>query len=570
MRPTQSVVLLCFVLLAALATARTIFAGNDLWTTTGPYGARIRGLVTKPGDPNIVLTGIEVTTNNLYRSTNSGQSWSLSNTGLPAGEVWAVAYGTVNTSAVYAALRNGGLYRSLDDGLTWASTEPNAPTLQTARRVAFSPVDANLIIVGTAYVPSMATIPQDAGYWRSADGGATWTRKGGDQADDVQALVSAPSDPNIFYGCGFNTGIYKSTDAGLTWQRTDTNTFITTPSCLALSVDPFSSNIVYLGTSHDGLWRSADGGASWAPISSNLSCSDIRTIVVDPKNQQILYVGCGGNPGTGSPGVFRSLDGLGTAWTELPEGIGSRAILSLAIDQANPQTIYAGTGGSGVWVRTLVNNVPDLSLSINDGALFTNQTAVSVTLTAPAQTTEVMLSNDGGFAGAAWQLLATHIPFTITAFGNYVIPRIVYAKFKTNGQTSPVYQDDIILDVTPPTGTFTVTAPTLTAAAGAVTGQNQARPSATTTLTPTIFLPMVFRDYMPGFRPVNLTLSATDDVSGVNAMLIANNAAFTGANWEAYKTQKLWLVPDTGIPTIYVRFRDRAGNLSSVSNVPAP
>jgi hypothetical protein len=166
--------------------------------------------------------------------------------------------------------------------------------------------------------------------------------------------------------------------------------------------------------------------------------------------------------------------------------------------------------------------------TINEGALFTNQTAVTLTISARPGTTQMQVSNDGGFADAQWAPYTSRKAWTITQYGNYVIPRVVYVRYKDlDGNVSSNYQDDIILDVTPPTGTVSIIGATgLQAMASTVT----------------------------------LNLSATDDVSGVGQMLISNQPDFAGASWEAYATRRAWTLGSN--TAVYVRFRDNAGNVS--------
>ena len=62
-----------------------------------------------------------------------------------------------------------------------------------------------------------------------------------------------------------------------------------------------------------------------------------------------------------------------------------------------------------------------------------------------------------------------------------------------------------------------------------------------------------------------LRLSAQDDVSGVADMMISNQASFSSAVWETYVTPKDWYVPQGATTTVYVKFRDHAGNVSEVA-----
>ena len=146
------------------------------------------------------------------------------------------------------------------------------------------------------------------------------------------------------------------------------------------------------------------------------------------------------------------------------------------------------------------------------------------------------VSNDGGFAGAVWQECVSPLPWTITQYGTARIPRVVYIKFRDGaGIISSTYSDDIILDVTAPTGTVQLQ-------------------------------PLVQRQpCAPADCPhtVLLSLSATDDASGVGSMQIGDEPAFLNRPWQAYAASLAWYLP-AGRTTVYVRFRDNAGNVSSV------
>lgn len=546
------------LLLALLGTPMHSYAGSDTWTSVGILGVEIYTIAVNPNNPQQVLVGIEDNpygewgSNVVYRSTNGGDSWNVSNTGITsAGRCYDIEYDLTNTNKVYIATL-GGVYKSLDGGVSWSITEMVIPTFQ----VEVSPVDGNTVYAGS-YVGGP---PFDRGaVWKSVDGGESWTNVldfNSDQniGNEVNTLAVAPSAPHVIYASSANK-LFKSTNSGQSWQRAD-NGFIVPPRALALAVDPYSSDIVYLG-SDGALFKTVNGGNSWTPISGGLGGSLIRAIAIDSDNQQIIYVGT--QAGRGIPGVYRSTDSSGTSWIQMNEGMGSVSILSLAIDAFLPQSIYAGSTSSGLWKYTYVSSGPaDYSISINNGALFTNQTNVELTLTAPPGTGQVMLSNDGGFAGATWESFTTKKPWTITSYGSYVIPRIVYAKFKKSGQISGLYQDDIILDVTSPTGTVQITGPL--SSLGIQKRKELSAP--TDTLENPVYLPLVYKKHRHGFRLVGLELSASDDVSGVESMLVSNDSSFTDAIWQTYKTSLEWWVYDPGTTTVYVKFRDRAGNES--------
>lgn len=235
------------------------------------------------------------------------------------------------------------------------------------------------------------------------------------------------------------------------------------------------------------------------------------------------------------------------------------------------------------WIDLSAGVTPPIDshrVSINEGALFTNQISVTLSIEAPASVAEMMVSNDGGFSGAGWQPYAESVPWQITQYGVAVIPRVVYARFRTfEGIESATFQDDIILDVTAPEGTVTIESPesaafdqnvlTLPAAVEQLHAvylpistciscvRNVPTPTAVPTLSPTPVPTAV-----PAPATVTLRLSAQDDASGVAQMQVSNSNDFAGASWETYVKNKAWQVPSGDETTVYVRFVDNAGNVS--------
>lgn len=159
---------------------------------------------------------------------------------------------------------------------------------------------------------------------------------------------------------------------------------------------------------------------------------------------------------------------------------------------------------------------PDYGLSVNTGAIFTNQVTVTLSLPARTSTTQMQLSNDGGFFGAQWEPYSATKTWQITQFGNSIIPRTVYVKYRDAAlNVFGPYQDDIILDVTAPTGSANLSAQTL-------------------------------------------ALSASDDVSGIGGMKIAPSSdMIAAATWQPFSVSVAW--PSSAA---FVRFRDNAGNES--------
>ncbi len=296
--------------------------------------------------------------------------------------------------------------------------------------------------------------------------------------------------------------------------------------------------------------------------------------------------------GTASTGVFLQLsasdDQSGVPWMEIsntPFLTTSLTTNSDSWESFSSTKVWTLEGADGlktVYIRYKdgANNVSlvysdtidldtsvgdEYGLTINDGALFTNKVTVTLSLPAKSYTVQMMVSNDGGFAGASWEPYATHKEWQITQYGEYIIPRVVYAKYKDlGGNLSSVYQDDIILDVTAPTGSMSITP----GVSGAVAAADDASVGALV-VDPNLYpyqlhLPLIMKGlYTPPDLPPNATLhlTAQDDLSGVAEMSFSDDG-LGWTLWEAYATTRAWHVAEQGTSTVYAKFRDSAGNIS--------
>jgi len=186
------------------------------------------------------------------------------------------------------------------------------------------------------------------------------------------------------------------------------------------------------------------------------------------------------------------------------------------------------------------------SITINDGALFTNQPDVTLGLCGP-DPAEMMLSNDGGFGGAAWQPYTRTVPWTLEVYGAHVLPRFVYARYRDGGgEIHGTFFDDIIYDPNAPAGEAAFDLADLLPATYLHGG---ARPLQTVSQ-----------------ESVELYVSAGDDSSGLAEMQVSMSPDFEGAAWEPYSAIVPVTFDEDGVQTAYVRFRDNAGNVSEPSS----
>lgn len=207
------------------------------------------------------------------------------------------------------------------------------------------------------YVTALATDPTDSGtlyagtttglVFRSADAGRTWqgTRF---RATHVNAIVVVPAAPSTIY-VATTSGAFRSADTGTSWSAI--NSGLPPVSVESLAIDPRNPAVLYAGaagylsvnptTTVAGLWKTSDRGTSWQP--TGLQGSGVRSIAIDPRSS-IVYVAPYAFPpmsANNGQGIWRSTDG-GASWL-LPEGnLGGPPFTEIVVDPSNPANVYAG------------------------------------------------------------------------------------------------------------------------------------------------------------------------------------------------------------------------------------
>ena len=164
------------------------------------------------------------------------------------------------------------------------------------------------------------------------------------------AAAGVPSEPNVYYFGATGGGVWKTTDAGASWQPISDGQFHT-GSVGAIAVADSDPNVIYVGmgeacvrgnASHgDGVYKSVDAGKTWRNVGLQDSYH-IGAVRVHPKNPDIVYVAALGHlfgPNE-MRGVYRSTDG-GVTWKQLLTRGPKAGAVDLAMDPANPRVLYA-------------------------------------------------------------------------------------------------------------------------------------------------------------------------------------------------------------------------------------
>jgi photosystem II stability/assembly factor-like uncharacterized protein len=176
-----------------------------------------------------------------------------------------------------------------------------------------------------------------------------WRLIGPHRGGRVLAVAGVPGDPATFYFGAVDGGVWRTRNAGVTWEPLFDDQPIASIGALALASS--DANVIYVGTGEAairsditygaGVYKSTDGGAHWRALGL-ADTRHIGKVLVDPRNPDVVLVAALGHaygPNT-ERGVFRSTDG-GRTWTRVLYKDPDTGAIDLAADPADPQVVYA-------------------------------------------------------------------------------------------------------------------------------------------------------------------------------------------------------------------------------------
>ena len=335
------------------------------WRGIGPYrGGRALAVTGVSGEPGVYYFGAAA--GGVWKTIDSGATWRPIFDEQPISSIGAIAVAPSNHDVIYVgsgegALRGNitwgdGVYKSSDGGKTW-----NNIGLRDSRQIGaliVDPKNPDIVLVaaiGHAFGPNA-----ERGVFRSADGGKTWTKVL--YKDDNTGAIDVTFDPHdskIVYAAlwqvrrqpwnfssgGAGSGLYRSSDGGLTWTQLKGNGLpegILGRIDVAVSAADPKRVYAMIEAQAGGLYRSDDAGVHWSRISEDGRIRQrawyFSKVYADPKNVDAVYVL--------NTGMLRSIDG-GKTWALVAAPHGDHH--GLWIDPADPKhLINANDGGASV------------------------------------------------------------------------------------------------------------------------------------------------------------------------------------------------------------------------------
>ena len=321
-------------------------------------------LAMDPNNSNVVWvgTGENNTQRNLaygdgvYKTTDGGKSFT--NMGLKtSSQIGKILIDPRNSNVVYVAAQGQawgpggerGLYKTIDGGKTWDNVleigeytgvsdlemDPRNPDIlyaashQRERRV-YSKINGG---------------PKSAIY-KSVDAGKSWNKvsKGLPKGDIGRiGLAVAPSNPDIVYAVielpENKSGFYRSSDMGESWEKRSDKGSSSPQYYNELYADPINSNVVILMDTYNGL--SSDGGKTWENIEGNNKHVDNHALWIDPSDTNHFIAGCDG-------GIYETYDRAKT-W-QFKNNLPITQYYHVRTDNDYPfYNVYGGAQDNGSW-----------------------------------------------------------------------------------------------------------------------------------------------------------------------------------------------------------------------------
>jgi uncharacterized repeat protein (TIGR01451 family) len=224
------------------------------------------------------------------------------------------------STTLFVATRHNGVFKTVDAGVNWTGADTGLPRQSVTLAIAAD---------GSLYC---AVAGAEPGLFRSADAGTTWQRVLSAFVTAVATDLSAAGTVYVGTAAG---GVFKTTNGGGSWTFIGAGIGETTVR--QLIVDPMTPTTLYLGTGDKAVFKSTDGGASWEKKDKNISGVGIESMIIDPISPANLFI-------ASSEGLFKSTDGA-ESWQPL-DGTPPVFVTRLALDPQIPSDLYAGTFGS--------------------------------------------------------------------------------------------------------------------------------------------------------------------------------------------------------------------------------
>ena len=230
----------------------------------------------------------------------SGLKWRELGPTIMGGRVADIAAVESNPSIFYVGTATAGVWKTINRGTTWTPIFEDQP-VSSIGDVTLAPSNPNIVWVGTGEPQNRQSSPWGNGVYKSTDAGRTWEHMGLPETHHISRIAIHPRNPDIVYvaavghlwGPNPERGVFKTSDGGETWEHAlfvDENT-----GTIDLAMDPGDPQTLFAamyqrrrtgfgfngGGPGSGIYRTTDGGASWKELKEGLPTVDMGRIGLD-------------------------------------------------------------------------------------------------------------------------------------------------------------------------------------------------------------------------------------------------------------------------------------------------
>lgn len=342
------------------------------WEVTGPWGGDVRALVASPDDSDRFYLG--TSDGQIFHSTDGARTWRRLKPGLDKRgiSVDCIAIDPRNPKVIYVGVwpvgreREGGIFKTEDGGGNWKLLE--GTTKLSIRSLAIAPSDSKFLIAGSANDD-----PSLNGVFRSTDAGKTWERispVGDKEIRNIESAAIDPRDTNVLYVGTWHLP-WKTTNGGVTWKQAGNQIvgMINDSDIFGINIfDTSKPNVVYVNAC-SGIFRSVNAGEKWAKL-PGIPFSARRTyaLLPHPAIPGTIFAGT-------SEGLWRSKDG-GKRWMLLTSK--SMVIRSIVVTRDKPNRVLIATDDFGIRVS---DNLGDDFIESNTGFIHRHILAIQADAT---------------------------------------------------------------------------------------------------------------------------------------------------------------------------------------------
>ncbi|MBU2919741.1 T9SS type A sorting domain-containing protein [Winogradskyella psychrotolerans] len=271
--------------------------GPTYWNATSGYNpgvGRITSIAVETGNLNHIISGSQ--TGGVWKTLDGGVTWAVLTDNLANMDVYALAIDPLNSSTYFWGSYSGAIFKSLDNGATW-SLLSSLPGGGNVNKILIHPTDTS----------KMYCSAEGGGLYKSTDGGLSWSIIHF-SATNGYDFEFKPGDPSVIYASG--NAFYKSTDNGLTFSEVPgvgPNQFSNGPKMIGVSPDnPIVIYVVEAQSGlYNGLYKSTNGGITFTKLNhtnknyfgySSLADDDLgqaprdMDIAVNPNNINDVHI----------------------------------------------------------------------------------------------------------------------------------------------------------------------------------------------------------------------------------------------------------------------------------------